>query len=556
MVRMEEDVNTFAAPNWKSQGATNSFTDIPFTVVLKHETEALAKLDKAFWAVSDPTSPEYGKHLNIEGVTELVGVAKKATEVIDYLHRHGCTAEAGSNQDLVHAKCMAWQVEGMFNTKFETHTHTKVLGANVHRVVKPYHLPAHIAQHVAFISDIVRFPSLDRMANRRKPDDRPKKTLNQTPWPTTCGDSCDGHIIPDVLFKQYNITKGAVNAHGKNKMAVAEFQGQEYDQKDLDKFFDACGYKQQKVSKTTGGNSGSFLCSLGMCTEALLDIEYILALASPIPLEVYYDSTFSLFGWMKTILNDPEAPWVHSVSYGNDERQQISKAYMQSVDAQFQKIGVRGISILIASGDQGVWGRSGPGGKFNPDFPAGSAFVTAVGGTDLKTDVFQKEVGCKDGGGGFSDTFLVPPYQQEAVNQFKSISGSSLPAANLWNAQGRGYPDVAALFGDDVPYCISSGGNFEGVAGTSAACPVVAAQIAKLNDIRFHNNKPALGFLNPFLYQTAAKFPKSFNDITEGNNGSGGGAGTGFTAVKGWDPVTGLGSLNYGNLADVVQHLD
>jgi hypothetical protein len=172
-----------------------------------------------------------------------------------------------------------------------------------------------------------------------------------------------------------------------------------------------------------------------MCTEALLDIEYILALASPIPLEVYYDSTFSLFGWMKTILNDPEAPWVHSVSYGNDERQQISKAYMQSVDAQFQKIGVRGISILIASGDQGVWGRSGPGGKFNPDFPAGSAFVTAVGGTDLKTDVFQKEVGCKDGGGGFSDTFLVPPYQQEAVNQFKSISGSSLPAANLWNAQ-------------------------------------------------------------------------------------------------------------------------
>jgi hypothetical protein len=63
---------------------------------------------------------------------------------------------------------MAWQVEGMFNTKFETHTHTKVLGAKVHRVVKPYHLPAHIAQHVAFISDIVRFPSLDRMANRRK----------------------------------------------------------------------------------------------------------------------------------------------------------------------------------------------------------------------------------------------------------------------------------------------------------------------------------------------------------------------------------------------------
>ena len=32
---------------------------------------------------------------------------------------------------------------------------------------------------------------------------------------------------------------------------------------------------------------------------------------------------------------------------------------MKSVDAQFQILGAKGISILFASGDQGVWGRSG-----------------------------------------------------------------------------------------------------------------------------------------------------------------------------------------------------
>ena len=40
---------------------------------------------------------------------------------------------------------------------------------------------------------------------------------------------------------------------------------------------------------------------------------------------------------------------------------------------------------MFASGDQGVWGRTGAGKgqTFHPDFPAGSPYVTAVGGTDF-----------------------------------------------------------------------------------------------------------------------------------------------------------------------------
>lgn len=49
--------------------------------------------------------------------------------------------------------------------------------------------------------------------------------------------------------------------------------------------------------------------------------------------------------------------------------------------------------------------------------------------------------------------------------------------------------------------------------------------------------KKPIGFINPTIY----KFPGIFNDITEGGNQ---GCGTaGFQAVKGWDPVTGLGEL-------------
>lgn len=68
-----------------------------------------------------------------------------------------------------------------------------------------------------------------------------------------------------------------------------------------------------------------------------------------------------------------------------------------------------------------------------------------------------------------------------------------------------------------------------------------------MNDARVAAGLPSLGFLNPWLY---AQGLKGLNDIVGGNNP---GCGTGgFTAVEGWDPVTGLGTPNFGLLKDLV----
>jgi hypothetical protein len=54
-----------------------------------------------------------------------------------------------------------------------------------------------------------------------------------------------------------------------------------------------------------------------------------------------------------------------------------------------------------------------------------------------------------------------------------------------------------------------------------------------LNDARISAGKPALGFLNPWLYETGYA---GLNDITLGNNP---GCGTeGFNSTIGWDPGT------------------
>jgi len=214
------------------------------------------------------------------------------------------------------------------------------------------------------------------------------------------------------------------------------------------------------------------------------------------------------------------------------------------------KAGARGLSILFASGDQGVCGRSGCGmlthARFHPDFPGGSPYITAVGGTNFLTDQIGEEESWEASGGGFSDTFGIPDYQKDSVAAYKADADADLPPQKLWNNTGRGYPDVAALGGTKTPYCINANGQFSGVAGTSAACPVVAAVFAKLNGLRLAAGKSALGFLNPFIYENAA----AFQDVTHGVNGAG--RKYGFKAIKGWDAATGLGTPDYDALSKVI----
>jgi len=332
------------------------------------------------------------------------------------------------------------------------------------------------------------------------------------------------------------------NVASSSSMAVAEFQGQYFKNSDLTKFGQSCK-RSVTVDKVIGGDQQS----AGI--EAELDIEYIKGVAPNVPLTVIYNSQYSLLNWANQINSMPDVPLVHSVSYGNDEIQQSGRQYMLTCNTAFMKAGAKGISILFASGDQGVCGRSGCGflthARFHPDFPAGSPYITAVGGTDFVGTSIGDETAWSDGGGGFSDNFDIPEYQKDAVAAYKASPDADLPPANLWNNTGR-YPDIAALGGQKAPYCVTANGAFEGVAGTSASSPVAAGVFALLNGLRASQNKAPLGFLNPFIYQN----PTAFQDVTSGVNGAG--RKYGFKAVKGWDAATGWGTPDYEALSKVV----
>eukprot|EP00750_Incisomonas_marina_P018947 INCI3180.1.p1 GENE.INCI3180.1~~INCI3180.1.p1 ORF type:complete len:579 (-),score=115.44 INCI3180.1:537-2273(-) len=556
-VTMEPDVLVSKSyRNWEAtEVADKASTTMDVLFFMKHDPADVQKLEDTLYAVSDPKSPSYGDHLSLDQLKELTPIPSSALKAVTAFLGEGgvddTAVRTNHNEDIVTATVTLEQAEYLFDTTISKFTPKGDTGRPVElfRASGQYSLPEEVASVVSFVGDLVRVPAISTVIRVNQKDVAAVKAGDE--WPNSCpglGAACKTGVNPAVLNQRYNITQSFNTYAEGNSFAVAEFQGQYYNPKDLVKFSEGCG-----VNVTVDNVVGKDLPESGV--EALLDVEYIAALSDDIPLTFYYQAEYSLLKWAEGLSNDETAPLVHSVSYGNDEKQQTSGEYIFSVATQFMKLGARGLSILFASGDQGVCGRSGCGlikHHFNPDFPAACPYVTAVGGTDfLERSVIGDEKAWTDGGGGFSDHFDIPTWQADAVSKYKADPSANLPPQQMWNNTGRGYPDVAALGGQENPYCVLVNGVTEGVAGTSASCPVTASIFAKLNGIRLAAGKPALGFLNPFIYQNE----QAFNDVKDGKNTGGGLGGYGFQAIPGWDPATGMGTPNFGLLAEAVQAL-
>ena len=150
-------------------------------------------------------------------------------------------------------------------------------------------------------------------------------------------------------------------------------------------------------------------------------------------------------------------------------------------------------------------------------------------------------------GGGFSVHYAVPSFQTLHVQKYFIAAAALKQSPISGYTTGRGYPDISLAGFNYLTYI--GGKNFS-VSGTSASCPAVAALFSNINAQRIANGKGALGWINPVLYSNGSLFA---NDITSGNIlcvSTGTCCTQGFYATPGWDPASGLGSVNYQKLAD------
>lgn len=305
---------------------------------------------------------------------------------------------------------------------------------------------------------------------------------------------------------------------------------------DLDIYFQELQTRRPQVSSVSvDGGSNSPSGDPGSADgEVMLDIEVAGAIAPGARIVVYFapNSDQGFIDAVNTAVFDTaNKPSVISISWGKAESHWTAQS-MQTMDQVFQSAAALGVTICVATGDDGS-ADGDDDGNAHVDFPSSSPFALACGGTTLLSSkgaitsetVWNESTGGATGG-GISDFFDVPSWQQ---------SYNIPPSANSGGRVGRGIPDVAADSDPLTGYLVRVDGLEAAIGGTSASAPLWAGFIALLNE----QIVDPIGHLNPLLYQDLINEADVIRDIVVGDNGA-------YPARPGWDACTGLGSFGDG----------
>jgi kumamolisin len=316
----------------------------------------------------------------------------------------------------------------------------------------------------------------------------------------------------------------ALTGAGQN-LGLLEFAGT--DLTDLNTYFQKIG-QTNSVPVTllsTDGTSTSCLSSSNCDdTEQTLDMTQAIGMAPGLSSLVVYigSSDTSIISAMTT--HSP-LPTTIGCSWG------WTPADPSTLDPFFQRMTAQGQTFFVASGDSSTWSSR------NEAWPADDANVVSVGGTDLITagadGAWASETAWSDSGGGISpDRIAIPSWQQ--------LSGV-INSSNRGSTTLRNGPDVSANANFTFYVCADQTtctANEYG--GTSFAAPMWAGYVALVNQqLAKNGNNKGVGFINPTIYQqnVTSSYNTDFHDVTSGQSGS-------FSAVQGYDLVTGWGSPN------------
>ena len=383
----------------------------------------------------------------------------------------------------------------------------------------PVHLPAYLEPHVQGVLGLDDRRTARSHARAAAPAASPLKAF-----------------LPSQLGALYDFpSTGSPNDQGAGQSVAVIELGGGYVPSELEAYFAALGLPMPKVTDVSV-NGGANRPGGADDVEVYLDIEVLGALAPAADIAVYFSAgdNYSFIKAIKQAVHDPaRANHVLSVSWGGPEKQWQGME-IQAMNEALHEAALLGVTVCVSSGDQGASGQMRPSdGYAHVDFPASSPYALACGGTRtvasdrglVAESVWFDETGAS--GGGVSSVFPVPSYQ--------SAAGLLPRTVNPGHWAGRGVPDVAANADQRTGYVLWLHGAWQVVGGTSAAAPLWAALVARLNQ---GLGKP-VGFLHPHLY--GARVAATFRDVTVGNNANAAWVG-GYRALPGWDPCTGWGT--------------
>ncbi|KAJ6014201.1 hypothetical protein N7540_008792 [Penicillium herquei] len=563
--------------SWSEERRLDASTSLPVRIGLVQSN--LEYGHELLMQMSNPASSQYRKHMTESEIHDLFAPGQERVDnVRSWLESSGIASHRisqSTNKQWIQFDADADELERLLHTEYYIYSHANT--GRSHVACRKYHVPHSVSDDIDYITPGIALREVSNVI-QSKNDIRKR-----------AGDG----IIPILSPLLISIEELL------NNLGIFESIGDFYAQEDLNLFFSTFASKipigiHPTLKAIDGAKAPTTLANAGAESDLDFQISYPIIWPQNSILfqtdDMVYEDNYTFRGFLNTFLDaidgsycnetspldpsypDPQPggykgslqcgiydpPNVISISYGSAEAD-LPIAYQRHQCNEFMKLGMRGVSVVVASGDSGVAGRGGdptpsnclgPNGKvFAPEFPASCPYMTAVGATYLprgaKAQDHQEVAVSRFGsGGGFSNIYERPSWQSQAVTDYfakanltypyyESVNDNSFGAnGGIYNRIGRGYPDVSAV-GDNV--IIYNKGFPTSIGGTSASAPVFAAILTQINGERIAVGKPTN--------------PGAFFDVTSGTNS---GCGTsGFHAAAGWDPVTGLGTPNYPALLKV-----
>ncbi|KAL6905075.1 peptidase S8/S53 domain-containing protein, partial [Trichoderma evansii] len=538
---------------------------VKLSIALQPESRQL--LEQTIRDLSSPSSSRYGQYIGREEAKALLRPRPSSVDAVKWwLTRAGIPdGHILSDEQFIHIQTNIEGIEALLGVNYNATLGSQTIAVST--------LPQRIQ---GYVMTVQYAPVYQRTACSAAKSNIPSTNLDakqghsgryltkaRTDW-----ERCKVEITPTCLKKLYHVGDYQARHDKKNLLGVAGFDSQAAQYHELDEFL------HEFAPYSAGANFSIALVNGGTnpqgtnfsSSEANQDVQYAIAMGYNLPVRFYatgggnhdiipdldlidptheYLEPYLEFASHLLNLPDDKLPSVVSISYGANE-QLFPKPYAQQVCDMFGQLGTRGVSIIVSSGDfgPGMSCQSNDGTKttkFIPSFPATCPYVTSVG----STEGIGPERAANFSAGGFSDYFARPEWQDEAVDGYLQLYGNEWK--DYYNASGRGFPDVAA---QGVNYRFWNHGRSDLTSGTSVSTPVFAALIALLNDHRSKSGLSRMGFLNPWIYSIGNR---AFTDITESRSiGCQGESLSGlpspvipnasWSAVKGWDPVTGWGT--------------
>jgi subtilase family serine protease len=491
-------------------------------------------LDAFVAKVSDPTSTSYRKYLTPQQFSALYGPSKQDYDAtVRYLESYGLTVVGGSQLAMdVQVKGPASAIEAAFNVQLNNYQHP----TEDRTFYSPDREPTtNLPFALWHISGLDNFSIPQPMLLNRNDVAKAKGITPEevTKHATTGSGPEDSFLGSDMRAAYYGST---VQTGAGQNLGLFEFVGT--DLQDLATYYHNV-HQTNTVPIYLYSTDGTPVQCIytrydHFCddTEQTIDMTQALGVAPGLnSLTMYIGSTDSaIIGAMTTY--DP-LPLTISCSWG------WSPVDESTLDPLFERMAVQGQSFFTASGDSANWAYS------SFVWPADDAYVTSVGGTDLVTTgpggAWESESAWEYSGGGLAvDGIDIPAYQSDYG--IYVINGS-----NGGSTVYRNGPDVSANANFTYYVCADLSActaNLYG--GTSFAAPLWAGYMALSNEYSASVSFPSAGFINPVIYGDNADsiesvtdwYSTTFHDITTG------GQYDGFSAVSGYDLVTGWGSPN------------